>query len=341
MLNRRYLLAAAPTVLAGLSAAAPALAQAPQKPSRATTPEEAESFARYIAGVKDEARRKGISAAVLDRAFAGVHINWRVIELDRNQPEVQFHLGAVPHPHRQRHPRPARPRAIGQAPRPAAPRAGPLRRAAGDHRRAVGPGIRLRPPDGRLQRHRGGGDAGLGRPSRRLFPRRVDGLPENPPGRRHRRRRRWSEAGPARWARPSSCRTASCTTRSISTATAGATCGTASRDVFASTANNLAVEGWKARAALGLQVRLPAAFDPALAGRDKRQPAADWARWASRRWTAGRWRPATAWPRSCCPAARRATRSWSIPAISGRCAPTTRPTITPCRIGLLADRIAD
>ena len=85
MLDRRSLLAAAPALLAG-----PAFAQAPQAPSRISTPEEAASFARYIAGVKEDARKKGISPEVLDRAFAGVHIAWRVIELDRNQPEVKL-----------------------------------------------------------------------------------------------------------------------------------------------------------------------------------------------------------------------------------------------------------
>ena len=49
-------------------------------------------------------------------------------------------------------------------------------------------------------------------------------------------------------------------------------------DVFASTANNLAVEGWKAAQPWGMAVRLPGGFDAALAGRDKRQPAVEWAR---------------------------------------------------------------
>jgi len=40
--------------------------------------------------VKAEAARKGISQPVLEAAFADVHLNRRVIELDRHQPEVQF-----------------------------------------------------------------------------------------------------------------------------------------------------------------------------------------------------------------------------------------------------------
>jgi membrane-bound lytic murein transglycosylase B len=54
------------------------------------TAQDAASFARYIEGVKAAARATGISPAVLEAAFANVRINPRVIELDRNQPEVQF-----------------------------------------------------------------------------------------------------------------------------------------------------------------------------------------------------------------------------------------------------------
>ena len=54
------------------------------------TPQDAASFARYIDGVKAEARAKGISPAVLQAAFAQVRMNPRVIDLDRHQPEVQF-----------------------------------------------------------------------------------------------------------------------------------------------------------------------------------------------------------------------------------------------------------
>src|ERR1700759_3306599 len=45
------------------------------------------SFAAFAAGVKAEAARRGISAATLANAFAGVSPNARVIELDRKQPE--------------------------------------------------------------------------------------------------------------------------------------------------------------------------------------------------------------------------------------------------------------
>jgi len=57
---------------------------------RVATPGDDESFAHYIEGVKAEARRAGISPSVLNAAFANVHINRKVIELDRNQPEYTF-----------------------------------------------------------------------------------------------------------------------------------------------------------------------------------------------------------------------------------------------------------
>ncbi len=81
MLNRRLVLAAAP--LAALSASRAALAQRP--PARSPAPQQ--DFDSFVAGVKAEARRKGMSPAALDRAFENVRMNPRVIELDRHQPE--------------------------------------------------------------------------------------------------------------------------------------------------------------------------------------------------------------------------------------------------------------
>lgn len=71
MLTRRSLLAA--TAVA--SVAAPAAARS------------ADSFAAFVAGVRRDAQRAGISPVTLDRAFANVHANQRVIELDHHQPE--------------------------------------------------------------------------------------------------------------------------------------------------------------------------------------------------------------------------------------------------------------
>ena len=70
MLNRRSLLAVS-------------LSTAIAVPARAAP----DSFAGFLAGMRAEARRAGISAATLDRAFAGVQPNQKVLERDRHQPE--------------------------------------------------------------------------------------------------------------------------------------------------------------------------------------------------------------------------------------------------------------
>ncbi len=67
MLHRRTLLTASALLL---PAAAPA-----------------QPFDAWVTEFKAEARRSGIRAATLDRAFRGVAVNNRVIELDRKQPE--------------------------------------------------------------------------------------------------------------------------------------------------------------------------------------------------------------------------------------------------------------
>jgi membrane-bound lytic murein transglycosylase B len=82
MLNRRTLLAAASAALAS-----PAIAATPPATRPAPAAAGGDSFAAFVAGVKAEARRQGIRAATLDRAFAGIRPNQKVIELDRHQPE--------------------------------------------------------------------------------------------------------------------------------------------------------------------------------------------------------------------------------------------------------------
>ncbi len=44
-------------------------------------------WGKFISGIKADARKRGIRQATLDRAFANVRVNQRVIELDRKQPE--------------------------------------------------------------------------------------------------------------------------------------------------------------------------------------------------------------------------------------------------------------
>jgi membrane-bound lytic murein transglycosylase B len=71
MLTRRLLTAA---LLA--AAATPALAQG--------------DFAAFLAGVRADAIRAGVSPRTADRALAGVHPNAHVLELDQHQPESQL-----------------------------------------------------------------------------------------------------------------------------------------------------------------------------------------------------------------------------------------------------------
>lgn len=70
------------TILGGVAP----LAAAPAFPGRARAQAPA-GFDAFLEGVRAEARRGGISAATLQRAFAGLRPNQRVIELDRRQAE--------------------------------------------------------------------------------------------------------------------------------------------------------------------------------------------------------------------------------------------------------------
>jgi membrane-bound lytic murein transglycosylase B len=70
MIQRRFLLAATASGAAILPFAA-----------------RADGFDAFVAGVKAEARRAGVSEATLTRAFAGVRLNAHILELDTHQPE--------------------------------------------------------------------------------------------------------------------------------------------------------------------------------------------------------------------------------------------------------------
>src|SRR5580704_5353442 len=74
---RRTLLAAIPIALTTPSLSAPAQA-APA------------SFTAFLASMRAEARRAGIAATTLDRAFAGLTPNQGVIDRDRHQPEFSL-----------------------------------------------------------------------------------------------------------------------------------------------------------------------------------------------------------------------------------------------------------
>jgi len=110
-------------------------------------------------------------------------------------------------------------------------------------------------------------------------------------------------------------------------------------DALASTANFLKRAGWRSELPWGFEVKLPAGFDAAAAGRRNKQPASAWAARGVRRVDGARWSPrarpmrkpvavrpsaTTRRPRCCCPPARGARPSWS-PATSMHCSRTTRP----------------
>ena len=101
MLDRRLLLSGTAALLAGCSSAAvpaaspsPVAAPAPAAPpppapAPAAEPSAADraSFDRFLAGVRTEAKRSGVSDATLQRALGGLRPLPRVLELDRKQPE--------------------------------------------------------------------------------------------------------------------------------------------------------------------------------------------------------------------------------------------------------------
>ena len=76
MINRRRMIAAATAGVVTLNTAGSVVALAAGN-----------SFTEFVAGVRTEAHRSGISVVTLDRAFQGVTVNQKVLDRDRNQPE--------------------------------------------------------------------------------------------------------------------------------------------------------------------------------------------------------------------------------------------------------------
>jgi len=78
------------TAVLALTACAQAPVPGPRPPepgiAPATRPSDAD-FAAWLDGVRADALARGIRPATVDRAFAGITLNDRVIELDRRQPE--------------------------------------------------------------------------------------------------------------------------------------------------------------------------------------------------------------------------------------------------------------
>lgn len=72
--------------LAGVAVAQPVRMSTPI-PDTPAPPDRSAPFEAWIESFKGEARAKGISQATLDRAFRGVRLNERVLELNETQPE--------------------------------------------------------------------------------------------------------------------------------------------------------------------------------------------------------------------------------------------------------------
>jgi membrane-bound lytic murein transglycosylase B len=96
MSDRRHLLIGLCGLATGCGAAASPSAEAPRRnvasgPAAGATEHAAAGggpFDQFLNGVRADARRSGISQATLQRAFAGLQPNQRIIELDRRQSEA-------------------------------------------------------------------------------------------------------------------------------------------------------------------------------------------------------------------------------------------------------------
>ena len=103
MLNRRFFIAGSGALLAGCASTTPAPVAAPvpappvpaspvpvqaPAPAAGTAPViDAASYARFLEGLRAEARRSGISEPIVQAALGNIQPLPRVLELDRRQPE--------------------------------------------------------------------------------------------------------------------------------------------------------------------------------------------------------------------------------------------------------------
>lgn len=269
MFTRRLLLAAGT-----LSAARPGLSQAANPPPG---PAAEQSFAAFLGGVRREAMHAGIPAPVLDRAFAGIHVNQRVIELDRKQPEFTLTWAQY------------RSRIVSQ------PRIDKGRALYGQHRALLDRvAAQYGVPAGiilgiwGLESNYGQSTGGFnviealatlaweGRRAAFFRSELMDALKILASGDIAPQQMTGSYAG-------AMGQTQFMPDSFLKYAVDYS--GTGRRDiwgdlgcVFASTANYLAREGWQAGLPWGEPIRLPAAIDPALTGREHRRPVGEWMR---------------------------------------------------------------
>ena len=283
MLNRRSLLAASlPAVLAVPAHAAP------------------DSFQGFLAGMRAEARRAGISAATLDRAFAGVQPNQKVLERDRHQPEftmtwAQYRALLITDQ------RIANGRAACQQNRALLGRV--------QDRYGVDPGVIIGIWGLESSFGTGMGDfhvvealatlAWEGRRASFFRGELIAALRILDHGDVTPARMLGSYAGAM--GQPQFMPSSYLRYAVDFEGDGRRDIWTSKPDVFGSIANYLAQSGWRGGEPWGQPVTLPANFDRTAAGRDNRRPVGEWARLgrASRR-TAGRWRGPIPRPRCCC-----------------------------------------
>ncbi len=87
MPTRRFLLAAASASIAAAGSVRPGHTASRQAGSREGKQAVPAGFQAFLTEVRAEARKAGIAPATLDRAFAGVSPNQKVLDRDRHQPE--------------------------------------------------------------------------------------------------------------------------------------------------------------------------------------------------------------------------------------------------------------
>jgi len=260
MFTRRTLLAAAPVL-----AAIPAFAAG------------TDSFPAFLDGVRRDARRIGVSDTTLDRAFAGIHVNQRVIELDRKQPEFTLTWAQ----YRSRIVSDAR---VAKGRQVYAKHRDLLERVAAQYGVPAGIIVGIWGLESNYGDSTGGFNviealatlAWEGRRAAFFRSELMDAL----------RILQSGDIAPAQMT--GSYAGAMGQTQFMPDSFlkyAVDYSGTGRRDiwgdfgcVFASTANYLAREGWQRGLAWGELARLPPGFDPSLAGRDHRQPLGDWLR---------------------------------------------------------------
>jgi len=264
MLTRRFLLAAAPAAFAA--------------PARAATG----SFASFISGVWAEGRRAGIGEAVLGQALGGLRPNRKVLDLDSSQPEFTMTW---------EHYRTTRLSdqriALGRSHwRPNRAVLAQVQAAYG-----VDPGVVM--GIWGLESNYGGFTGGFnvvdalatlawdGRRARFFHPELMAALRILDAGDVSFPRMLGSYAGAM--GQPQFMPTSFFRYAVDFDGSGRRDIWDDTADVLASIANYLAKSGWRAGEPWGEQVALPAGFDPIAAGRENRQPVAQWSRIGVRR----------------------------------------------------------